>query len=486
MSARRPRSLSWRLMLALCSVSLVYWATIATLTTLDNIDRLNQLYDVHLARTAKAFLQLVDPDPEAVQAPMLVLKQSEIELLLNSTPESMQPATDTPLAFQPVKTDDNHAATGRLQYGAHLHYQMWREQGSLLVRSAEAPNALITTQLGYSDSADDQGLAWRHFSFHDATHQVRVIVSEPHAFRQNLVRHIVLDATIPLLIGLPILLALLWLSIRRGLLPLETLRSEIARRQSDNLSLLAVEQRPIEVQPIVRALNALLQRLGDTLAQERRFTDDAAHQLRTPLAAIQAQTYALRHLDDPVQRSQATAQLQASVARAIRLVNQMLTLARLDPEQPQADFALVQLDDIAETVCAELASAALQRDQTLELSAQSGLPPVRGNADMLSMLLSNLVDNAIHYTPAGGQIRVTLDLQASGVRLQVCDDGPGIAEHERDKVLERFYRVASQSEPGTGLGLAICQRIAELHHTRLVLGTGLHEKGLSVTALFSP
>ncbi len=479
MTGRRPMSLSQRLMLSLGLVSLLYWIAIAGLTSANNVDRLNELYDVHLARSAKAFLQLIDPDPEAVQGPVIVLSSGDIEQLL---------VGDAKVADGPDNADNqapNVQAMKRLQHGIHLRYQLWRLGGGLLAYSSNAPKDMITTQLGYSDAIDAQGLAWRHYSFHDAGHQVKVIVSEPHEFRQELVRHIVIDAATPLALGLPLLLLLLWLSIQRGLLPLDHLQREISRRQADNLQLLSNDRTPREVKPIVQALNALLQRVGHTLEQERRFTDDAAHQLRTPLAAIQAQLYAVRHLEDREQRLRATDQLQNSVARAIRLVNQMLALARLDPEQPQTDFAPMQLDAIAETVCAELAPIALQRDQTLELSAQPGLPPVHGNADMLSMLMSNLIDNAIHYTQRGGQIRVQLAADADGGRLSVTDDGPGIAAAERERVLERFYRVASQSEPGTGLGLAICQRIAEQHRTRLSLGEGLHGQGLAVTVVFA-
>ena len=479
MTGRRPMSLSQRLMLLLGLVSLLYWIAIAGLTSANNVDQLNELYDVHLARSAKAFLQLIDPDPEAVQGPEIVLSSNDIEQLLvgDARVDDSAGGADNP--------DPNVQAMKRLQHGTHLRYQLWRLDGALLAHSSNAPKGLITTQLGYTDAIDAQGLAWRHYSFHDPVHQVKVIVSEPHEFRQQLVRHIVIDAATPLALGLPLLLLLLWLSIQRGLLPLGQLQREISLRQADNLQLLGTERTPSEIKPIVHALNALLQRVGHTLEQERRFTDDAAHQLRTPLAAIQAQLYAVRHLNDREQRLRATDQLQTSVARAIRLVNQMLALARLDPEQPQTDFAPVQLNTIAETVCAELAPIALQRDQTLELSAHPGLPPVRGNADMLSMLMSNLIDNAIHYTQRGGQIRVQLTPDEQGVRLSVSDDGPGIAPGERERVLERFYRAASQSEPGTGLGLAICQRIAELHRTHLSLGDGLHGQGLAVAVVLT-
>ena len=176
--------------------------------------------------------------------------------------------------------------------------------------------------------------------------------------------------------------------------------------------------------------------------------------------------------------------MQASVGRGIRLVNQLLALARLDPRQDPPAFLMVNLEEIAETVCAELAPRALQRDQTLELRAAPGLPRVTGNADMLSVLVSNLVDNAIHYTPTGGNITIELRPDGSGVQLAVSDDGPGIAPDQRTRVFERFYRVATPDQSGTGLGLSICKRIAELHHAPMTLADGLQGRGLTVRVDF--
>jgi two-component system OmpR family sensor kinase len=239
------------------------------------------------------------------------------------------------------------------------------------------------------------------------------------------------------------------------------------------------------VQPIVTALNDLLTRMGQTLEHERRFTEDAAHQLRTPLAAIQTQLYTARHTQAEAPHQQALAQMQQSVERGIRLVNQLLTLARLDPKQARPEFQSLHVDKIAETICAELAPLALQREQSLELMAEPALPPVTGNADMLAMLLSNLVDNAIHYTQHGGNIIIRLEADGTGVQLAVSDDGPGIAPDQRHRVLERFYRIAQQNQPGTGLGLAICKRVADLHHATLTLSEGLQGRGLTVRLHFA-
>jgi signal transduction histidine kinase len=172
-------------------------------------------------------------------------------------------------------------------------------------------------------------------------------------------------------------------------------------------------------------------------------------------------------------------QLQRGVERASRLVGQMLTLARLDPEQPLPERQAVQLDAVAQAVCAELAPLALQRDQTLGLDVRGELPALSGNADLLSMLVCNLVDNAIRYTPNGGHIEVVLRAEAAGLWLEVMDDGPGIAPAQRERVFDRFYRIATQDQPGTGLGLAICRRVAELHGAQISLEQGPNGRGLA-------
>jgi two-component system OmpR family sensor kinase len=193
----------------------------------------------------------------------------------------------------------------------------------------------------------------------------------------------------------------------------------------------------------------------------------------------------VRHAEDEPSRRRAMEQLQRGVERGIRLVGQLLTLARLDPEQDLPDVELVDLGAMAETVCAQLAPLALQRGQTLELQVDSDAPCAAGSADMLSMLLSNLVDNAIRYTETGARIDVTVRRQDGGVRIAVSDDGPGIPAAQRERVFDRFVRLPGNDQPGTGLGLAICRRIAELHGARLSLADGPQGRGLSVGVLLT-
>jgi len=495
-ASRSHVTLSHRLLVALGVVSFLFWGVITTLSTRDNIVQVNELYDVHLAHTAKAFLQMMDPDDEEDFFPS-TMSSAAIDQLFNSWPEvphrttilkdltTQNSAAGSTAANPPSPPSARPPGSKKMQYGSSLRYQLWRDDGHLLFRSDNAPLANIAPTMGFSDNTDELGSGWRNYHVHDTTHRVQIIVSEPSAFRDQLVRSMVIDAATPLALGLPVLFLLLWFSIRKSLHPLAILSQEITKRQPGNLTPIDAQSVPDEVQPIVTALNDLLTRMGHTLDNERRFTEDAAHQLRTPLAAIQTQLYTARHTQAEAPHQQALAQMQQSVERGIRLVNQLLTLARLDPKQARPEFQPLHIDKIAETICAELAPLALQREQSLELMAAPNLPRVSGNADMLAMLLSNLVDNAIHYTQPGGNIIVSLAADGTGVQLAVSDDGPGIAPDQRQRVFERFFRIAQQSQPGTGLGLAICKQVADLHHASLTLSDGLQGRGLTVRLRFA-
>jgi signal transduction histidine kinase len=223
------------------------------------------------------------------------------------------------------------------------------------------------------------------------------------------------------------------------------------------------------------------------LDTERRFTADAAHELRTPLAALAVQASVALRARDSAERDHALAQITAGTKRASHLIEQLLTLARLDPALGLAQSP-VRLGEVAAEVCADQAGAALAKGIQLELEAEKDIR-VRGNADLLRVLLRNLVDNALRYTPSGGQVLVALTRDAAKIRLTISDNGPGIPPVLRDQALERFHRLADQEIEGSGLGLSIAARIAELHGARLDLGDGLQgpagSSGLGVTILFA-
>lgn len=493
MIARQRQSLSRRLMVGLVIVSFAYWAVIAWLTISDSFDEVYQLFDVHLAQTALALLHVVDPggtDPVVLPSRVPAPKFREI---FNQWPEIPERFATAPATAIPPSGAGSAAApmvTGSIpsmpqEYEKNLRYQIWNGDGILLLRSANAPTVAMTEQDGYSETVDAEGRTWRHYGVWDKYRHFRIVVSEAYDLRNHLVRSIALHVASPLALGLPVLIVLLWFSINRGLNPLGVLTREIQIRKPDNLLPIDAGHAPGEVRPMVLALNELLQRVAQTLEGERRFTSNAAHELRTPLAAIQAQLHVARYADNEAEREQSMEQLQRGVERGIRLVGQLLTLARLDPEQPLPDVRLVNLGEIAQAVCAELAPLALQREQTLELLVEPDLAPLSGNPDMLSMLLSNLVDNAIRYTLRGGHINVALSHYLFGLMIEVSDDGPGIPRSQRERVFERFYRIAGQDQAGTGLGLAICRRIAGLHNARMTLTEGPQNKGVSVSVFFS-
>ncbi len=493
MIALRRHSLSQRLLVGLVIVSFAFWAVIGWLTIRDSVDEVYELFDVHLAQTALALLRVTDPDETD---PVLIPNRNEAPALtdiFNQWPELPERLAKSRMTAGHQTGPDSTpttVVTGSIhsmhqEYEKNLRYQVWGGDGNLLLRSANAPDTSMTEADGYSETVDPDGRVWRHYGVWDVHRHFRIVVSEAHSLRNRLVRSIALHLASPLVLGLPVLILLLWFSISRGLNPLGLLTREIQIRKPDNLLPLDVGSAPGEVRPMVLALNELLQRVSHTLEGERRFTSNAAHELRTPLAAIQAQLHVARKAQGDAERQLALEQLQRGVERGIRLVGQMLTLARLDPDQRLPDAQPVDLGEVTQAVCAELAPLALHRDQTLELRVEPGLPLLPGNADMLSMLLSNLLDNAIRYTPVGGHIDVAVSHYLFGLMIEVSDDGPGVEPALRERVFDRFYRIAGQDQPGTGLGLAICRRIAELHNARVTLTDGPHQKGATASVFFS-
>jgi two-component system, OmpR family, sensor histidine kinase QseC len=478
--AQRHPSLSRRLLVGLVLVSVAYWSVIAVLTVRDSVDNVYELFDAHLAQTALALLRVTDPDErDQTMFPARMAASPALTEIFSPWPELPERLAKAGAGTTPVVTGSIHALSG--DYERHLRYQVWSGDGNLLLRSANAPATVMTSLDGYSEARDTEGRVWRHFGVWDRHRDFRIVVSEANDLRNRLIRNIALQTASPLALGLPVLMILLWLSITRGLDPLGVLTREIELREPDNLRPLEAGSAPREVRPMVTALNRLLQRVTHALEGERRFTANAAHELRTPLAAIQAQLHATRAAEDEQERRRSLSQLQRGVERSIRLVGQMLTMARLDPDQALQDVADVNLRDVAESVCAELAPLALLREQALTLDVESDVPLATGNSDMLSMLLSNLVDNAIRYTEPGGHVDVRVRSDAAGAVIEVHDDGPGIAPAQRERVFERFYRIAGVEPAGTGLGLAICRRIAELHHARITLSDGRNGRGVVAT-----
>jgi two-component system sensor histidine kinase QseC len=367
-----------------------------------------------------------------------------------------------------------------IEHGHTLRYQMWRGNGELMFQSPNAPDTPMTSALGFSISKDAQGKVWRVYSIWDAKHEMLATVAEADDDRLQLVRNISITSMNPIIVGMPLFILLIWLSVRRGLGPLTDLSRAIALRDANSLELFEPSKSPPELQPIILSLNNLMNRMQRSLDAERRFNANAAHELKTPLAAIQAHLFVGRLSQNDADRQQALNQAQAATERGIRLISQMLALSRLAPQHALAEMQSVNMYEIAQDVCAEVIPLAMQHDQELEIVTTDGSMLVRGQADLLHQLIGNLVDNAMRYSPPHSKIRLELGNTINGLRLTVSDDGPGIPAEQREQVFNRFVRLVDQSVSGTGLGLAICRKIAEMHQATICLSEGPYGRGLSV------
>jgi len=347
-----------------------------------------------------------------------------------------------------------------------LEYLIGKPDGTVLVRSPHAPSAPLAGELGYSKFQQGSE-SWRTLTLESGDRKLRVQIAESIPKRDKEALEIAAKTMQPLLLILPLLLLVIYFSVRRGLKPIDDLASDVATRSSDNLTPLAGRSIPREVQPLVAAINRVLYRLGYSLESERRFTADAAHELRTPLAAARIQAQVALLSPNAENRNHALAQMMAGLDRATRLVEQMLRLARLDPlaqlQQPQS----LNLAELAQRVAAGVQDA--QPHARIRLELADDVPPIQGDADLLEVALRNLVDNAIRYSPEGSEVAVVLQTTDGARVLSVRDNGPGVPPEELPRLMERFYRGASVTAEGSGLGLTIVGRIAELHAARLEL-----------------
>jgi two-component system OmpR family sensor kinase len=286
---------------------------------------------------------------------------------------------------------------------------------------------------------------------------------------------------------LPFMLATLVigvLTIRHGLAPLSEATRQVARIDPRSTELrLTEENLPREMLPLVTAINATLDRLDQGFRMQREFTADAAHELRTPLTALQLQIQLLERARSPEELREAIEALRAGAKRASHLVEQLLTLARLEPQAAAEASSAVALDELAAEIVAELEPLAEAKGLDLHL-ARAEHARVMGQPLALRILARNLVDNAVRYTPPGGKIDVEVWTEDGSAVFQVTDTGPGIPKEERERVFDRFYRLPGTGVQGSGLGLAIARQIAEAHRARIELGEPDHGGGLRVTVRF--
>lgn len=441
MGSIRARLLAWLLVLFG-----VIWLLVTLTTYLESRHEVEELFDAQLAQSAA------------------VLAQIGI-----TAPGSGGPTLEQAVYGHP--------------YEKKIAFQIWGGR-RLLLRSLNAPTSPLADAPGYSDRLLD-GSKWRVFLLVLEDGGRHICVGERHDVRDELIVEVTLNALYPLSLALPVLALLVWVGIGRGLAPLSRIAGAVAERSPDNLEPVAPGATvPSEVQPLIAALDGLFARLESAFERERRFTADAAHELRTPLASLRIQAQVALRARDEEQRRHALHQVIEGVDRSTRLVSQLLTLARLEPEASADAMVAVDLERLAAEVVEELAPVSRREGIAVRLQT-AGVRPIAGHAAALRVLIRNLVENAILYSPAGSAVEVAFTEDPDRLLLGVCDNGPGIAEEELARVFDRFYRgPGREGAVGSGLGLSIVRRIAEMHQAEVELGHPPGGQGLQVRVGF--
>lgn len=344
-------------------------------------------------------------------------------------------------------------------------FRIWRN-GRIVLRSDTGPPLVAPpAQDGFSETEGPRA-RWRIYTLHVRSHRAVVQIGERTDIRLVLVQGIALGLALPLLLLIPLGGILMWLTLSDGLQALRSLIAEIGRRTMRDLSPLPLDPWPRDLHPLVRSINRLFDRIERALQHERRFLDDAAHQLRTPLAAVKLQTQLIAGEPDPEERQAMTSQLVQSVDRAAAMTDRLLTLARLEASgQSEGRRGDLRAETVA--ALADLAPLAARRQVELAFEGQGQFPS--GDPVLLRLVATNIVENAINHAPEGSEVDVRLSSADGRHRLCVTDAGPGVPASERQKVTERFYRGASASPNGSGLGLSIVGEAVRLLNGRLEL-----------------
>lgn len=358
--------------------------------------------------------------------------------------------------------------------------QIWNAQGKLLF--ASHPSQLLPRYAGFGlHTVNINQQTWRLYI--SQRHGRFIQVAQPVSERQKLAAAIAIRMLIPFSILIPLLSILIWIVVGRSLLPLKVVTKAVAQRNADAMQPIPDQFLPQEIRPLVTTLNQLLQRLALAMHTQRTFIADAAHELRTPLTALKLQLELTERASTEQQRLTAFAKLNQRLDRTIHLVKQLLTLARSEPQFEAQHFQLVNLSELAQQVVNDFILLAEQRN----LNIQTYIEPdifTSGQVDSLHILISNLVDNAIAYTPMHGRVEIHVNMDKSHPVLRIIDTGSGIPANERERVFDRFYRCEGAEVIGSGLGLSIVRNIAEIHSAIVSILDNSNKQGLVVTIKF--
>lgn len=369
--------------------------------------------------------------------------------------------------------------------GRYLLFQIWDANGVLRYKNKGAPNqafsSLAATGFGHVTILSK---TWRTYSAWNPSRRLQIQVGEPSAHRNDISHRFAYKLILFAILILPVMGTGIWWTVSRVLRPLLASAEEISRRTPNDLRQMKTIGAPVELQPLLLAINHLFEQVRKTIEREQRFTADAAHELRTPLAAIKTNLQVLHGARSEAERKEFIAALDISVDRSTRLVGQLMTLARLDPQQKQPDF-LAEID-LGKLLTSELPELKWQAKQ-LQLSFTADIKSVRCllNPDSFRILFRNLIDNAFRYTPQPGSVKLSCRVDGQYACLSLANSGPGIPTEMREQAFDRFVRLSQSGVPGSGLGLSIVKNIVAANGASIELKDGPEGRGLLVEIRFA-
>lgn len=452
-------------MAILLILTISVWGFSAVVVYLDADKESQELFDQSLAETARLLLALADHEVEERAA-----------LTASALPEPDQ------LANHPhagANTDDEKEEPSQ-----YLLFQIWDNNNRLMYKNIGAPDAPFSKMgasgLGWTTL---NGMQWRTYTTWDKSRRLQIQVGEPSSHRKEISGRFAYKLLLFALVILPLMAGGIWWAVNRVFRTLQVSANEVSRRTPNDLQKMDLDGSPLEVHPLLHAINRLFERVSRTLEYEQRFTADAAHELRTPLAAIKTNLQVIQRARNDDERAEAVGGLGTSVDRATRLVEQLMTLARLDPQYDQSE-GMAPLD-LATLLSAQMPALQTQAGK-LQLHLDADLQPSLCllHQESFLILFRNLIDNALRYTPQDGEVKISCRVESGEVCMRIADSGVGIPVDMRERVFDRFFRLSDANKPGSGLGLSIVKRIVETHQASIVLKEGLHGTGLTVEVRF--
>lgn len=438
-------SLHRRLLLILSASMALAWLATAFFTYYDSRQEINAMLDEGMVQSAELLVALTDRLP----------------------PEEW---TDVSLEDRSVQV---------------MAYRIIPSGSNKTIASSAMPKLLQSRwHEGFSDQTVDNE-KWRVYRVGNRV-DGKVEIAQRYHFRDQMAENIAAHIIHPVWLAVPLLAVLIWLSVRWGLSPLQTVTKNLQHRAAANLEPLASDTAPKEVLPLIAALNKLFERIQQSLEKERRFTDDAAHELRTPLAAIKTHAEVALKADHERERNKALKRLVEGTERAIRMVHQLLIMARLDHENISLARTSLNVNALLIKTIIEETPGAMERNIDLGISDETNTEAtIWGNADLLKIMMGNLISNAVRHSRNGDKVTATVKQRGNRVMVEITDTGPGIPPKLLPRVFDRFYRIEGSKEQGSGLGLSIVSRIAEIHDAEITLRNNLGNNGLTATITFT-